>query len=97
MPIPSERGRDGKESPPSSTAQVPPLPIRPQPEVMVESILYSSERQLAIIDGRIAGVGDRVGTLRVVAILPRAVVLESPTGERHTVDLHAQMTRERAR
>jgi hypothetical protein len=94
MPIPNESGRDGREVP-TAAVQVP--PIQPEPEVIVASILYSSERQLAIIDGRIAGVGDRVGTSRVVAILPRSVVLESPTGERHTVELHAQLTRERAR
>jgi hypothetical protein len=60
--------------------------------VDVSSILYSPERKLAIINGRIARVGDRVGTSTVFDIQPRAVVMESADGRRWTIQL-----RDRAR
>jgi hypothetical protein len=72
-------------------------PVAPAPVVqadpVVASILYSTGRRLAVIDGQIVRPNDRVAGAIVVDILPKAVVLESAEGERRTVDLQAPMTR----
>jgi hypothetical protein len=58
-----------------------------EPDPVIASILYSSGRRRAILDGRIVGEGDRVGTVTVVEILPDAVVVESPARGRRTLRL----------
>jgi hypothetical protein len=60
----------------------------PEREIVVSSILYSPNRQLALIDGRIARAGDRIGSSRIVDIGPNAIVVESADGKRRTVELH---------
>ena len=64
----------------------------PIPDPVVASILYSPQRRLAMIGGRAIGVGDVVGDSKVVDIQPRAVVIESPGGDRKTLDLKAPQT-----
>jgi len=44
------------------------------------TILYSSDRKLAIIDGRIIGVGDEIRGARVVEITQSAVLLRDGQG-----------------
>jgi len=44
------------------------------------TILYSPDRRLAIIDGRIVGPGDDVRGARVVDITPDAVLLRDAQG-----------------
>ena len=44
------------------------------------TILYSSDRKLAIVDGRIVGIGDTVRGARIVDITPTAVMLRDPRG-----------------
>ena len=51
----------------------------------VTSILVDGGRKLALIDGRIVAVGDRVGPRTVVRIEPRFVVLREPSGSEITV------------
>jgi hypothetical protein len=53
-----------------------PAPVA-DPDPVVATILYSPERRRAVVDGRIVGVGDKVGTATVVDIQPNAVVIES--------------------
>jgi hypothetical protein len=60
-----------------------------EPDPVVASILYSAGRRLAVIDGRIVRPGERAGTAMVIDILPKAVVLELPDGDRRTVELQA--------
>jgi hypothetical protein len=62
-----------------------PVPARP----VVRTILYSASRRLAIVDGRIVGVGDTVGGYRVADIEKGAVVFTAPSGERLRVPVHA--------
>jgi len=50
------------------------------PDVTVESILYGSDRRLAIVDGRIVTIGDVVGRFRIVDITPTAVVVADAQG-----------------
>jgi hypothetical protein len=68
---------------------VPPAasPVRPEREVVVTSILYSADRKLAIVNGRIARPGDRIGSTTIVEIRPRALVVESPERGRRVVNL----------
>jgi hypothetical protein len=53
------------------------------------TILYSADRQLAIIDGRIVGVGDEVRGARVVEITPAAVMLRDGQGRLRRLPLGA--------
>jgi hypothetical protein len=87
-------GRDpflfGNESRSAALAGVRPLP---EPDPAVRSILFSSTRRLAIVDGQIVSVGDTVGTYTVSAIEQGAVVFTTSTGERRRVSVHAPSPR----
>jgi hypothetical protein len=63
------------------------------PDPAVRSILFSSTRRLAIVDGRIVGVGDTVGAFTVTAIEQAAVVFTTSSGERRRVSVHAPSSR----
>jgi hypothetical protein len=65
----------------AAPAAAPALPV-------VRTILFSDRRRLAIVDGRIVGVGETVGAYTVVDIEKGAVVLAAPSGERLRVLLH---------
>jgi len=61
-----------------------PAPVRP----VVRTILFSSDRRLAIVNGRTVGVGDAVGEYTVADIERTAVVFTAPSGERVRVSVH---------
>jgi hypothetical protein len=67
----------------------PILIAQPEPPLVVASILHSSQRRLAIVNGEIVREGDRIGGATVLAIEPRAVVLETARGERQTIELRS--------
>ncbi len=78
QPPESTRGRQGS---PQARARRPapsevPLPF----DAVLGTILYSPDRRLAIIDGRIVGPGDDVRGARVVDITPDAVLLRDAQG-----------------
>ena len=58
------------------------------PAPSVRSILFSSTRRLAVVDGKIVGVGDQVGVYKVAEIELGAVVFSLATGERRRVSVH---------
>jgi hypothetical protein len=60
---------------------------------VVTSILYSADRQLAIVNGRIARPGDRIGSTSIVEIHPRSIVVESPGRGRRIVGLRVPLAR----
>jgi hypothetical protein len=60
------------------------------PDPIVRSILFSSNRRLAVVDGKILGIGDALGTSRVVDITRDAVVFRTASGEQLRVALHGQ-------
>jgi hypothetical protein len=76
------------EAPPTAAARTPATPARPRPvngtplpfEASLGTILYSADRQLAIVDGRIVQVGDDVRGARVVDITPDAVLFRDVQG-----------------
>jgi hypothetical protein len=49
-------------------------------DAVLGTILYSPDRKLAIIDGRIVGPGDDVRGARVIDITPSAVLLRDAQG-----------------
>ena len=85
-PFLSTRVRAAETSPASAKATA-------EPDLVLASILYSAERRLAIVNGRIVGVGDRVGSMTVRDIEPRAVVVESSTGVRRMLELRTPLRR----
>jgi hypothetical protein len=71
---------------PAAAMERPALPAAPGAEVALGfdatlgTILYSDDRRLAIVDGRIVGEGDLVGDVRVVEITSSAVLFRDPQG-----------------
>jgi hypothetical protein len=59
----------------------------PDADLVLASILHSPDRQLAIVNGRIVRVGDRIGSATVRDIEPRTVVVETADGLRRTLEL----------
>lgn len=64
-------------------AALPPLPS-------VTGILISRERRLAVIQGTVVGVGDRVAGRTVARIEPDGVVLREPSGREVTVPVRPE-------
>jgi hypothetical protein len=58
-------------------------------DAVLGSILYSPDRKLAIIDGRIVGPGDEVRGARVIDITPAAVMLRDAQGRLRRLALGA--------
>jgi hypothetical protein len=70
---------------PARVGQEPARARRPTPEAasfdaVLGTILYSPDRKLAIIDGRIVGPGDEIRGARILEITPRAVILRDGVG-----------------
>ena len=65
---------------PKRAAAIRPVAPAAPPDVTVESILYSPDRRLAIVDGRIMTVGDAVDGFRIVDITPTTVVVADGRG-----------------
>jgi hypothetical protein len=62
---------------PVPAAEPAPLPF----EATLGTILYSAERKLAIVDGRIVQAGDDVRGAKVVEITPTSVYLRDAQGQ----------------
>ncbi len=86
QPMPQKPAPPKVDEPAADTkrAQEPPALPRPRPlnapVPSVSSILISSDRRLAVIDGKIVAVGDQVGPRIVARIEPSYVVLREPSG-----------------
>ena len=65
----------------------------PPPAPVVSSILFSSARQVAHVDGRIVRTGDRVGSEVVESIERDAVVFADASGARRRVELERPIIR----
>jgi len=63
------------------------------PEVVVSSILFSSGRRIALVDGRVVGPGDRIRSGFVQAIEPEAVLIEGDGGGVRRVELERPVVR----
>lgn len=71
---------------PREVRQPPETPF----EALLETILYSANRRLALIDGRIVQVGDVVGRATIVDITPTAVLLRDSAGRPRTISLEGR-------
>jgi hypothetical protein len=77
--------RSGARTAPKATAETPPTPL----DATLGTILYSTDRRLAIIDGRILGRGDEVKGARIVDITPTTVLLRDAQGRLRSLTLGA--------
>jgi MSHA biogenesis protein MshK len=76
---PIAAGLSDPTRPPEGGAEV----VEPAPDTgsgRLQSILVSESRRLAVIDGQRVGVGDRIGTARVLRIERDSVLLEDAEG-----------------
>ncbi len=83
--------QDPVANPPSARRSVTPPTSEPDP--VVTSILFSSGRRVALVDGRIVSVGDRVRTGTVSAIEPGAVVIVDAAGRERRATIARPVTR----
>jgi hypothetical protein len=76
--------------PPRARARTAPPPDRPLPfDAVLGTILYSPNRKLAVVDGRIVGVGDEIRGARIVDITPSTVMLRDAEGRLRRIALGA--------
>lgn len=68
---------------PKPAVDVPPAPF----DASLGSILYSPDRRLAIVDGRILGLGDEVKGALIVDITPTTVLLRDAQGRLRSLTL----------
>lgn len=74
--------RGGVAAPPAkTTAALPAAAPAPETEPVVGAILISPERRLAIVDGHVAVVGDRIAIGTIVEIARDAIVIRKPSGD----------------
>jgi hypothetical protein len=77
------------------TVRPPAAAVPRQPDPVVSSILYSSSRRVALIDGRIVGPGDRIGGNVIHSIEPEAVVVLTADGQTRRLQLARPVPRAR--
>lgn len=58
-------------------------------DAVLGTILYSPDRKLAIVDGRIVGIGDQVRGARITGITPVSVLLRDGHGRLRQLTLGA--------
>ncbi len=61
--------------------------VAAEPDLVVGSILYSQQRRLAIVNGQIVRIGDRIGSSTILDIEPRAVIVVTADGTRRALEL----------
>jgi hypothetical protein len=59
-------------------------------DALLGGILYSPDRKLAIVDGRIVGAGDEVRGARIIDITPGAVILRDGQGHLRKLTMHSR-------
>jgi hypothetical protein len=88
-PSPPAKSEPGAREKPHAITQPSTAPVEPltDPVPIINTILVSPERRLAILNGRVVTVGDAVGPRVVAAIEPREVILQEPSGVQIRVGL----------
>lgn len=72
-------------------------PTAAAPEPVVGAILFAADRRMAIVNGRIVGVGDRVGAGVVIEIARDAVLVRGPGGDARALPLKLPRFGEKAK
>jgi len=75
----------GAASTPSSPSNLSTLPT--PVSLSLTSILWSSDRQLVIVEGQVLGVGDRIAGMKIVEIQPDGVLLLDRAGRLRRAEL----------
>lgn len=83
----SESPAVSKPEAPNVRAARPKATEAPAPDPVVSSILVSSGRRVAIVDGQIVRAGDRLAAGVILDIEPDAIVLDGIDGQRRRVEL----------
>lgn len=88
-PPPAPRASEGPAARPARRTAAPPVQ-RPLPfDGVLGTILFSADRKLAIVDGRIVGAGDQIKGARVVEITANSVLLRDGQGRMRILTLGA--------
>ena len=69
----------------SDGGTVPPASVDPLPSV--GGVLISADRKLAVVEGAVVGIGDKVGPLTVAGIEPNAVIFRDAAGRETRVPI----------
>lgn len=77
--------RNNQQTRGSGTRQQP--AVIPQPDPVVSSILVSSGRRVARVDGQIVGPGDRLSAGIVQSVEPDAVIIAGPDGRPRRIEI----------
>jgi hypothetical protein len=77
-------GRERPEGESSVQPLADPLPS-------VGGVLISGDRRLAVVDGSVVGIGDRIGARTVAGIDPDAVILREPSGRQIRVPIRTKV------
>ena len=85
-PRPQPRSAIGTRGPDRTDGATMPS-AGPDPLPAVGGILVSADRKLAVVDGRVVGIGDKVGSWTVAGIEPNAVVLRDASGRETRVPI----------
>ena len=64
---------------------MPPASADPLPSV--GGVLISADRKLAVVEGAVVGIGDKVGPLTVAGIEPNAVIFRDGAGRETRVPI----------
>jgi hypothetical protein len=81
MQPPAREAPPPRQEPAPARARPPAPPEVALPfDAALGTILYSPDRKLAVIDGRIVGPGDEIRGARIVDITPTAVTLRDTQG-----------------
>ena len=80
---PSSADPGGPAEPPPTAPVAAPAA---DPELVLTSVLYSSARKLAMVNGRTVGPGETVDGVTVVEIRPSAIVVQFPSGSVRTIE-----------
>jgi hypothetical protein len=88
-PVPAPRpqprpsiGTRGADRPDGAT-----VPASPDPLPTVGGVLISADRKLAVVEGAVVGLGDRVGSHTVAGIEPNAVIFRDAAGRETRVPI----------
>ena len=85
--VPPQWRRDPFRADAIAASQVAAAPKAPDP--VLGAILSSADRRMALLNGRIVGVGDRVGPFTVIEIANEQVVVRGPDGDTRTLPVRS--------
>jgi hypothetical protein len=80
-------------SDPAPVRVLPAAPEPAEPELVLNSVLYSESRKLAMVNGRTVRIGQQIAGVTVLDIRPDAIVVRSLSGGVRTIERRAAAAR----